>query len=113
MSHPYTDPHHAGLFQLTPTQRLMNADAFRQRRGTTMMTGAGSVESPLSGLGDSVGTVLGAAGYGRPEKEPVVSDANPPSQGVQSDGGDLYHTRDNGDGTSTSVHLGTDDLTGE
>ena len=110
MSHPFTDPFHTGLVQLTPSQRLMNADAFRRRGMPMTHFGGDLADSPLSGLSDAVGTVLGAAGYGRPqpEKQPVASDADPPSQAVTSDGqGNMTHVRSgpNGD-TVTPVESG-------
>lgn len=101
--HYATDPFHSGLFQLTPSQRLMNADLLR-RRGPASSGGASdSASGPLTGVSDTVGSVLGAAGYGR--EQTVSSDAEPPKQAVSSDGENLYHTRDNEDGTTTSVNL--------
>jgi hypothetical protein len=115
MSHPYNDPFHSGLVQLTPSQRLMNADLLRRRGMSGLPELDEGVEGPLSGLADSVGEVLGAAGYGRP-KEPknaqnsgdeqppeeppaapepkIQNDAEPQQHGVFSDGeGGMVHVR--------------------
>ena len=104
MTHPYTDPFHSGLYQLTPSQRLMSADLFRRRGGTPQMFGDESgAYSPLAGVADSVHDVLGAAGYGRPQKErkPVESDADAPRQGVVSDDqGNMTHVRNADNGTT-------------
>lgn len=109
MTHPYSDPFHSGLFQLTPSQRLTNADLFRRRGGPAMQGEDIALESPLSGVAGSVGDVLGAAGYGRPQKErkPVQSDADPPKQGVVSDDqGNMTHVR-NADNGTTETPVGS------
>jgi hypothetical protein len=93
-----------------------------------MLGGAGEdsgVESPLAGLGDSVGSVLHGAGYQGPraaqdddedsgaEGEPgsgtrsrYPSDADPATQGIVPIGGQLFHGRMNADGSSTVTHMG-------
>src|SRR5262249_1877354 len=118
--HPYNDPWHSGLVQLTPSQRLMNADLFR-RRGIPGLPGVDdTVEGPLSARAEGVGTVLAAAGHGRPKepKQPngdeqpqsagaqepgeeppappmraIANDAEPQSHGVFSDGENMVHVR--------------------
>jgi hypothetical protein len=66
MTHPYTDPFGSGLVQLTPTQRLNNADLLRRRGipGVGGDFGEGDVEGPLSGVEGQVGDVLGGNGPG-------------------------------------------------
>jgi hypothetical protein len=107
MTHPYSDPWH-GQANITPAQMLTNRPLFRKQAypGGMLAGGAASAGSPLSGTGEAIGQVLDSAGYGR---EPVVSDADPPTQSVESDGQDLYHVRHSANG-STVTHLGHDDL---
>lgn len=111
MSHPYTDPWH-NMAAVTPTQMLTNRAMWRKSPGSGSGGGGSAPMSPLTGLGEAAGAVLASAGYGRTREpaEPVQSDADPPTQAVQSDGSDLYHNRANGDGTTTSTHLGPDDM---
>lgn len=115
MTHPLTDPWHAGAV-LTPAQMLVNRGLFRQRPGGGMSGGELSgVGSPLAGIGEAIGSALDAAGYRPPEEhpQPVQSDADAPRQGVFSDGNDLYHVRDNGDSTTSVAHLGSDGLSAQ
>lgn len=105
MSHPYSDPFHSGLVQLTPSQQLMNRNLLARRGVPRMMGDEAGAYSPLGGIGDSVGAVLGAAGYGRPqpERKPVESDADAPSQGVVSDSqGNMSHVRNSDNGTTVT-----------
>lgn len=110
MSHPYVDPWHAQA-TITGGQILTNRMLFRKQPYTQgMLAGAATpAGSPLSGTGDAIGEVLHSAGYGR--AEPVASDADPPTQAVQSDGENLYHVRHSGNGP-TVTPLGHDDLGG-
>jgi hypothetical protein len=102
MTHPVTDPFHTGLVQLTPSQRLMNADMFRSRRGPAPLAPTGGHGSPLGGMAGSIDEVLHAAGYTGGEedegesgddREPLQNDADPPTQGVHSIGGRMIHFR--------------------
>jgi hypothetical protein len=113
MTHPYTDPFHNGLVQASPSQRLMNADAYRQRPAKVAGIGGpegGGGDLNLSGVKD----VLDAAGYQppgeqeggeepaeqAPARQPIQSDADAPNQGVFSDGVNMHHVRMSGPSTA-------------
>ena len=106
--HPYSDPFHSGLVQLTPTQRLMSADMMRQRSGPAMLPagGGGAMPLDLSGVAEVVGAAqaggsAGSAGNGNedeqqqqmPERPMPVNDADPVNHAVVSDGTNLFHVR--------------------
>jgi hypothetical protein len=119
-SHPLA----AGLGGVTPTQRLMlgQAGGLRGDDQAQLVTGRpDEEEGALAGLGDT-DEVLGAAGYTPPKTgeelkaeneqrnaryQPVQSDADPPRQGIISRAGQMFHVRNNGDGTASATHMGS------
>jgi hypothetical protein len=121
-----------GMVSPTTGHILHSAGAGMRSRGGggTVLGGAGDdagVEGPLSGLGDSLGSVLHGAGYRGPQAaqddedsgsettssapagEPTLrypSDADLPSQAIVPIGSQLCHGRMNADGSSTVTHMG-------
>jgi hypothetical protein len=109
---PLSDPWGAQAGGMTPGQRLMNADALRQRQGPSMPMGEPRPESPVGGIEGALNDTLGQDPFwegadAKPQAQRdqaeakwgvggsrYQSDADPPTQGVHDLGdGRMTHLR--------------------